>query len=102
MNNYESANGTSTNTNKSQNKGFASDSWDPSSQLKAIGDQIEVIAKRLENQGKDSECDALRELGTKVSHFMKEPGSDRQLGSERNSGNEKKSESAKVKSPQAY
>ena len=39
------------------------------SQMKAIEEQIESLAKKLELQGSQSESDELYELGEQVEHF---------------------------------
>jgi hypothetical protein len=120
MNTNESLNGNS-NKSKSPSNGAMSGSWDAGAQLKTIGDQIETIAKKLESQGKDAECDTLRDLGAKLSEVMgheghsKDDSREKRDGRESQSGRDSKSDSqpgyagfdkkadaAKNKAPQGY
>ena len=39
-------------------------------QLKAIGEQIESIAKKLESQKNIIDCEGLYEIGNQVEHFL--------------------------------
>jgi hypothetical protein len=46
-------------------------------QLKAIGEQIEAVAKKLESEKNLVDCEGLYEIGNQVEHFLDNIGAEK-------------------------